>query len=373
MTVGLAEGNYPTQKQYERVLCRLLVKEGNGVKTLLTTKSPGRPRKYSYDVSLYDKDVSSDYIAAAAAVGNLQALRTALDDDPCRIWDESPAFGYPLAAAAAGSHHEIVRAIVKHFEQTQEHIHMDYVQIQFRFALDAAFEAKDLHTALLLLQIFNEYGAPLGRNLLRSWTLKAVGTESGKVIRQVLNLRQLSTVGSAFETACISENLKAVREFISEGLLPLHCSCSDTTCHTPIHVAASFGSTEIVEELIHSGADPNGCFVRDNKCRPLWIAILKNRKGVVRVLLRHSANPEFVLSLWDEEKDLFKDKRASIGVLLNKAKRRKNYYVPPKTPRIQFAADAADLTILRRRRKRPCCGWSDCLVMASKVWSTGLS
>ncbi|KAJ4336134.1 hypothetical protein N0V95_008695 [Ascochyta clinopodiicola] len=349
-TVGLAEGNYQTRKQYERDLCRLLFKETTTAKILLTIKSPARSTKYSYCVSLFDKDLFSNQIAAAAAVGDLQALRTALYNDPRRIWDKSPAFGYPLAAtAAAGGHHKIVCAIVKHFEQTQEQIHMFDIRIQFSDAVHAGFEAGDVHTVLLLLRIFTEYGAPLTEDRLQLWTSKAVSMGNSKVIRQVLKLRQLYTMESAFESACLSENIKAVREFIKKRLLPLHCSYSYATHQTPIYIATLFGSPKIVEKLIKSGSNPNGYFVRSNDCHPLWIAIQKNEEGIVRVLLRHGADPELVLPLWDETHGRFKNKRATIGVLLRKARRQKNYYVPPTISRTQFAADAADLTIPKEK------------------------
>ena len=44
----------------------------------------------------------SNRVAAAAAFGNLQALRTALRGEVKNIWDESHLFGLPLVLAAEG-------------------------------------------------------------------------------------------------------------------------------------------------------------------------------------------------------------------------------------------------------------------------------
>ncbi|KAF3040689.1 hypothetical protein E8E12_005083 [Didymella heteroderae] len=126
---------------------------------LIETKAHESSNKFNKIVLDYGEDVSSNYIAAAAAVGDLQALRNALQNNPDEVWQESPIFGYALAVAARGGHSKVVGAIVKHFEQTQERTHMSDHQRHFTEAVTAAFSARDQGIALLILQLIHAYGS----------------------------------------------------------------------------------------------------------------------------------------------------------------------------------------------------------------------
>jgi ankyrin repeat protein len=58
---------------------------------------------------------------------------------------------------------------------------------------------------------------------------------------------------------------------------------------TPLHVAATYGYSEIVEFLLNHGADPN---IREKYgCTPLHYATWFGNSKVVKVLLNHGADP----------------------------------------------------------------------------------
>ena len=156
---------------------------------LIETKAPESSFKTQNMVSNYSEGVRSNYIAAAAAVGNLEALRSVLQSNVDEIWQWSPIFGYPLAVAAAGHHFQIVAAIVKHFEQTQESTDMADNQLQFTTAISATFEARNQEIALLLLRNLHAYGSFVALRTRKIWMLGAVSMRNGDLIHQVNVMR----------------------------------------------------------------------------------------------------------------------------------------------------------------------------------------
>lgn len=343
---GLPEDDHQTRRHHRRLLCELLV-DGPNVYSLITTKSPELSVNFSHVAADFRKDVASNYIAAAAAVGNLQALQKALGGEPDDVWEDSPAFGHPLVVASAGNHLEIVRAIVKYFENNQYRTHMAYYESQFYAAIDIALNNRynDTTIAFLLLRVLHTYGSPVENDKLICWMEKAARTEDGKTIHQVLALKRAFSPGPVkqFKDACDSGNLTAVRMFINEGFVPLRCSLSMQYKDTPIQIAAGSQQPKVVEELLKMGANPDGDYTPTVRDRPLWIALNEKDRATMKVLLFYGANPEPILKHWDKHLFPHHGPCRILRSLLQMAKRIQDYYVCPTTPATQFAFGAADL------------------------------
>lgn len=224
---------------------------------------------------------------------------------------------------------------------------MSYHERQFYTAIDIALNNRydDTDIALLLLQVLHAYGSPVRRNKLDSWITEASRTKDSKIIHQVLALRRHFTCGPVwqFQASCNSGDLATVRMFINEGFVPLRCSSLYEYGVTPIQTATLSKRSRVVEEVLKSGANPNGDYVSKTSGRPLWIAIDGKDEASVKVLLRHGANPGLVMRRWLDEADDYRDARSAIKDLLIEAERKKEYYVCSTTPVTQFAAGAADL------------------------------
>lgn len=218
----------------------------------------------------------------------MQALRVALADDPGRIWNESNTFGFPLAAAAAGNHENMVHTIVKYFEQTQHRTRMMKIKRNFLRAISAALDTKSASIASLLLQVFGAYACPEAEPTVASWMEKALSMRNRDLILQIRNPRRSGSfeATTAFQEACAADDLVAVRMFVEEGLMPLHCTISYGPQFTPIQIAVTSRSAKSVELLLKMGADPNGECVYDGVLdRPLWLAMESNDEDIVHLLL----------------------------------------------------------------------------------------
>ncbi|XPS81461.1 hypothetical protein M3J09_013398 [Ascochyta lentis] len=234
--------------------------------------------------------------------------------------------------------------MIKHFEQSQHRTNIKYDESQFCAAIDVALAEDYRKVALLLLQIFSEYGSPVPKDQLTAWIEGAKCTRDGRIIREVyaLKLEDLWNCDKELVEAYEEEDLRAVRMFINEGFVSRNCAMSHGSHCTPIQAAFDY-SPEVMEEVFKLGANPNGCYVPSMDQHPLWHFIQASNEEAVRLLLQYGANPELILPLLNDQQDDFKESRAAIEALLVEAKDKHNYYEPPS--RTQFAADAADLMI----------------------------
>ena len=246
----------------------------------------------------FRKDEPKARVAAAAAFGNLQVLRTALRHRD-HVWNMSYIFGYPIALAAAGGHFEVVRAIVKQFEKTHRCMTAGKWTDQFSEAIENAFQYNHQDIVLLLLRILDEYGPSIKKPDISSWSEHARHTGNVEVIDQVRRLRQNYHLGSLrredvmFEDACAAKDLEIVRRFIDEGRLSLNCIFSTEKPFTPIQLAARSRSANAVRLLLEMGSDPDAGF--EESPPALKLAVDNSNHDMVRTLLQHGARPKNVL------------------------------------------------------------------------------
>jgi hypothetical protein len=73
---------------------------------------------------------------------------------------------------------------------------------------------------------------------------------------------------------------------------------------------------------------------------PLWVAVRKNKLGILQALLDYGANVELVYELWEGAEDCFKLPRKQIGVALKHAMKAGGYYskMPSRRPLVANGA-----------------------------------
>ncbi|KAF3008574.1 hypothetical protein E8E13_007336 [Curvularia kusanoi] len=345
--------------KYTRLLCDQLVKKlghdkfykkpERDVRRLIEFNDTTKSIQSSVDDARREffNDMFMTRVAAAAAFGNLHALRIAIMGEACMVWGDSKLFGYPLALAAAGGHIHIVSTILKYFEQKPKAC-FDVDSIQFHIAIEESLQNHHLDIALLLLQFNHAYGHSIREATLNIWTRLAMDTADLRVIQQIRKVR-VDCAGVAFKALCASGDLAAVRMFVEEGLVSLKCVSGCDENFTPIQQAASRrGARDVVKLLLDMGSDPDagnyfggaGNYFGGAVCA-LELSVINNDYDTVHVLLEYGANPENVLRRW-ERRD-YRDDREAIKGLLLEARDRQEYFVRPKGPRTDLTIDAEDL------------------------------
>lgn len=330
-----------------RALCDAVIKNfPDRINALLERKSPNQSW-VKFLVYRFLKDEFKKRVAAAAAIGNLQVLRTALCRTPSKVWDMSYMFGYPIALAAAGGHLDVVRAIVKQFEKTHHRMKTDQWADQFNAAIQNAFRYNHQDIVLLLLRILDEYGPSIKKPDVSSWSEHARHTGNVEFIDQVRRLRRNYHLGSlrredvVFTDACATNDLTTVRSFIDEGRLSLNCIFSTEQPLTPIQLAARSRSANAVKLLLEMGSDPDAGY-KESACA-LKLAVEQSDHNMVRILIQHGARPKNVLKEWPFIAGMWDDDSPVMGTLLMEARERHQYYKRSKGPRTDWTLDAEDL------------------------------
>ncbi|KAF1935252.1 ankyrin [Clathrospora elynae] len=348
MLEGLLEGLANNEKKnmkrtaYLRLLCELLVKRsGDTVWSFVTMTSAASTNKMSS--IKFAKSIEISKVAAAAAVGSLDALRRGLQNDRQRLWEESDAFGYPLTLAAEGNHVEIVQAIVKSFEEYQHKYPASMPKPYFMLAIDAAMTERFIGIAALLLKIYHKYFPVLPQRYFDTWLAQAILTGNHDLIRSV---KALKTVGGTagyvmgFRMACEQGDAQIARMFIDDGHLDINQGLPYDTF--PLEIAFNTGHANVVELLLRLGADPDGPHKRWPHARLLWTAIAENKDQMVKLLLDWGANPHLVQGDGDKTSRRFKTGCSAIAIAesIKEAKQKVDYFADRYVQRTNFATDA---------------------------------
>ncbi|KAH6633739.1 hypothetical protein C7974DRAFT_453282 [Boeremia exigua] len=339
---------YAARRQHARTLCRLLVKEGGSdVQHLLVVKSPELSSKFTHVIPKYTHTKPSNIVAAAAAIGSLAALRTALAGNLNRMFDTSPLFGCPLAAAAAHNHFPIVAAAVKHLEAQHPRKPVAYYEWHIGHAATAALDHGHAPIALLLLDVLHAYGLSVSRDAWEHWMARALRARDAALVHRVQALMHSSrrAAMNAFTEACAAGDVGAVRMFVHEGFVSVHSSWSYSHGLTPLQAAVASKKVDVVDAVLQLGADPNGGAMDDSQRRPLWMAVESNAEAVVQILLRYGADPMLVKEPWNAKTKAWKAARNRILFYLVTAETRRAEYVRAPEPVTWFAADAPDLVL----------------------------
>jgi hypothetical protein len=130
-------------------------------------------------------------LAAAASVGNISIMRqlvNALGKDKF-LWDNSFSFGYPLTAAAASNHMEVVKTLTARFENDYRTTPNGEYESGFQSAIDASLTEQHSAMSSLLLEVYHHYFAVLPDKVCDSWLAKTVTDPDDSIILMLGTLR----------------------------------------------------------------------------------------------------------------------------------------------------------------------------------------
>lgn len=329
----------PSRKKNTRTLCYAVVQRfpKNMIFLLQWRNSGGGVFKFS-------KADTNTHVAAAAAFGNLHALRIALRHEEGSVWNESVVFGRPIVLAATGGHFQVVRAIVKDFEKTYYETQGYKWTDQFSAAIDVALRNRHLDIVLLLLRIYNAYGPAIDQLQAERWSEYAMLTGNVDVIDRIQRFRRNSrspsltrTEAAEFRHACENNDLAMVRMLIEEGRVSLDCILSKAVPDHPIYQAVLSQNADAVKLVLDMGSDPDVGLKSS-----LSLAIHNVDHDIIQLLLQYGANPEKKLEHWKSRQGRSRDTDA-IKSLLLEAKEKHQYYVRSTGPRTNLTLDAEDL------------------------------
>jgi glycosyltransferase involved in cell wall biosynthesis len=163
-------------------------------------------------------------LAAAASVGNISTMRQ-LVNAPGKdkfLWDNSFSFGYPLMAAAAGNHMDVVKTLTARFKNNYRTTPNGEYESAFQNAIDASLTEQHSAMSSLLLEVYHHYFAVLPDKVYDSWLAKAVTDPDDNIILMLGTLRTENGIDSylkAFKLACKSNNKDRVRVFFESNFL----------------------------------------------------------------------------------------------------------------------------------------------------------
>ncbi|CAN9243389.1 unnamed protein product [Alternaria alternata] len=140
-----------------RVICELFVRNCDGALRFVLTDTN--------KLSIQDKQETmassgANLIATAAAIGDLDFLRRVAAKDEDLLWNESPAFGYPLDAAVYAQQFGIARAIAQQAVPNRNKdvvdVHLGY---QEEYPLNTAIKLAERRHVRSIIEKFLELGA----------------------------------------------------------------------------------------------------------------------------------------------------------------------------------------------------------------------
>jgi hypothetical protein len=245
-------------------------------------------------------------VAAAAATGNINALRHFATVKKSSLWARSPAFGYPLDAAVYAGQTAVVKAMTQQAitNQSQAVATISYTEhLAFREAVCTGIELGDSEMVVDLLRKYNDaFGLPT-KACMKAWFDKAITSGNEEMLRLMLTMRSKagkSTIYSAFEKACDLAKPVLIRLFFDPNLSKNYLSVNEIHGNaypllTAVNVIAR--SVIVVTTLLKLGANPNGPAYLAGLDRPLRVAARWGRGAACLALLEEGANPNLVTNV----------------------------------------------------------------------------
>jgi hypothetical protein len=230
-------------------------------------------------------------------------------------------FGYPLAAAAAGNHIDLVKALVKNFEDSLRETPRPKYEKAFQAAVNAALICGYCDVVLLLLKIYHHYLPAIPERLHLKWVhvaTRALDTVTTQALLKMQSAWALTPMVNAITDICRTGDATWLRMLSERGNLRLNQSYDwPRTCH--LSKAVGYRNLKVVSEMLKLGADPDGAPTLDVAILPLCVAIIINNIGMVKELLSSGANPHLIVDEWNDTTETFRYGRREIRVVLIKA------------------------------------------------------
>lgn len=282
--------------------------------------------------------------AVAAAIGSVQSMCTARSHSPNLLWDQAPAFGYPLVIAVAANNTATVLAIVKDFEKrAYEKPILCYLPC-FYAAIDTALDRRHVALFEVLVQTLAEYKVAPPNAQITTWVQRAYHTMDARYIDAALTLRSaesLAPITMTFEAACRTGNVRLAEIMLEREDLDINTF--DGRAMSPIVAAVRGGHVSVVDEVLRRGANPDGSPPLRPAERPLWLALARNDMPMVQSLLRSGADGRLIRPMWNAETDDFRAPRTTTFKHIRDAMRHEDLYSKRiVVPRLRIAMHAGD-------------------------------
>ncbi|KAF1843182.1 uncharacterized protein K460DRAFT_341031 [Cucurbitaria berberidis CBS 394.84] len=280
-------------------------------------------------------------VAAAAAAGNLQAIRTFAEEDRSSIWGKSVAFGYPLVAATYAGHFHVVKAFVIQFITDLELDRLLAWQTErkpFSVAIRVAIQRQYSQILQYLVEKYVEAFGTASQRCMEKWLKAAVRTGRPEYVRLIVALRHhcsLLCIYDAFELSCKLNHPQVSRVFFEGNTLEVN----EMLYHDfPIGTAFEYGSLSVIKELLDLGANPDGPRYIGDGNRPLCEALYEEETEICCLLLEKGANIDLVQPMINSKKD-FIEKSPKLRELVKKADECRGPKLPLRVDGGLFASD----------------------------------
>lgn len=287
-------GDEKTRTALRRVLCELYVKTDRHAYSCII-QDIRQGRHYNKHVQDFQVTKVSNLVAAAAAAGSLEALRSLANHDHQLLWLHSPTFGYPIVAAAYAGQFEVVKALAKQAVTDKGlsiAISTPGQHTAFRKAICTSIEHGHDEMVKILLKNYGKAFGPASESCMAEWLGHSVAT-GNKVITHLLqhipNHAGMRTFYAAFESSCMLGDPDIIRIFFEEGRLEVN-GISSHGYPLVTAVQVPWTSMPSVKALLAIGANPDGPAYRGNFRRPLQVALEYRRQGASIALLEAGAN-----------------------------------------------------------------------------------
>ncbi|CAN9275110.1 unnamed protein product [Alternaria alternata] len=298
-----------------RLLCELFACNCDGALTFVLTQTN---KLNHHQIEALSVSSTVNLVAMAADLGDLYLLRTEAAKDRDSLWQESPAFGYPLDVAVYAGHFGVAKAIAQQAVTNQNEdvvdLHHRYgsrpEHISFRQAICTCIELQHCGIIDYLLHKYVEaFGFPT-EACTAEWLDRAVTCGHKDMLRLLLcrpTQAGISTFYKAFETACRLSKVSLLHIFFPYSLGGPGCLAinqvypssikgypSTYPLITAIRLAEGRRMTTIIKKLLELGADPNGPKYRAGLRRPLYLATTGECVSGILSLLDAGANPYLI-------------------------------------------------------------------------------
>ncbi|KAF2118043.1 ankyrin repeat-containing domain protein [Lophiotrema nucula] len=321
LTQVAGDSNDATQNEYAKLLSHVFANTYEHAYHLIIV-NPTKPINANKAAG-FAEGMSANLIAAAAAIGSLDAIRHFVAQDSKALWDKSVAFGYPLAAAALAGRDDMVMILYKHLLAVRKAGADKSTYKCLTPAIDAAIRGCQYKVANFLLRAIINYSKPLISAAYAKLLIASVRTGNVKFVSLILDCGVLPTqhtLASAFTLAVKDNHEEIATYFCTGGHIRINKFMDDYGVQSPLKTAVQRGRLELTKALLDMGAYPDGpSNIQEHHwylhC-PLEVAVKKRNVKIVQLLLECGAIPHLVKSYED-----IPPPPSAIRVLIDNAKR----------------------------------------------------
>ncbi|KAI4940470.1 hypothetical protein J4E86_010850 [Alternaria arbusti] len=285
-----------------KALCEQFVRRHPDAFRYVTTRVSRLVGHYARSFSVTE---TANLVAAAAATGNLSALKHFARTEQRLLWSQSPAFGYPLDIAVYAGQDAVVKAIVQQAitNQSRKFAGRSYTEhYSFCEAIRTAIELKDIRMVKYLLSKYISAFGLAEEFCMKAWLKTTIEFGDEDVLKLILTVPSgygPSIIYAAFETACRLAKPDLLHLLfgseVSQTTLSInHVQGFTYPLLTAVEACATLEDAIFIKELLKLGADPNGPAYLADLDRPLVAAMRDSKTAACLILLEAGANPHLV-------------------------------------------------------------------------------